>query len=425
LPIVDCTARWISDLDNFILFGGRNLAPDTPTTRNYSDETAPELPTQNDWDPQHNIQSGMLGNFLRLRTVLGAFRRGQPEMVFRKSLRLMLGEQSHPRYELGVGNHEIRGRLYLLQTIPVNEPFTNDLQRFVAFVPASYSRNGNIGHYAWLHFTPVWGQQARSPRGYEVQRHYPDSIWVHKYISDYLLSHRLLASFSSAAMNAIFILPVHRFTVGNSLEPLGTLPRAHEILHQLFTTLELLEPRLRARNPANSGTIAGFGASCFSSGGEYCTHLFRRTAAQTGNFDKLRAGAFLDAVISHIDEACQWMVGREPRGWLPRYIPGTSDIPKRLVFFQQQNSLSDLRGEFLRTVNHRRLERGETYNHRAHPPSWRNTAQFHYVHTDDMGRIANEPPCPPQGNCFNHWHGNIEFLFAEYALEFCRDCFQW
>jgi hypothetical protein len=366
----------------------------------------------------------MLGNFRRLFNTLQLFSDGEPDNLFTHSL-FFSTPPATDRYVLVSGNREAHGRLYMLDAVPAAAPFTNNLRRFVVYIPAHYTRNGDSGHYAWLHFTPVWGgRRARAPRAAAVTRNYPDSIWVHKYIADYLFGHRLLASFSAASVNAVFFLPVHRFSVADALAPLSNVRALMEILRQLFVALESLEPRLRARSAARSGSVAGAGVSCFSFGGFYCSRVFRRPTGALTDYDKLRAGAFLDGVSEEANSACQWMVSRTS-GWLRRLIPGSSDIPKRLILFQQPNrGVADFVGPFPRAIRASPLAQGGTLDEPGAPPSLRNLARFHRVHLQDMMCTAREPNCRNPRHGYFDWHGRIHAFFAETAFEFCRDCFQ-
>ena len=423
MPVVDSTRSWWNTLDNYVAFGAR-LAPDTPATRRFTEENAPELPTRQEWNPDGTGNNGMLGNFRRLFNTLQLFSDGEPDNLFTHSL-FFSTPPATDRYVLVSGNREAHGRLYMLDAVPAAAPFTNNLRRFVVYIPAHYTRNGDSGHYAWLHFTPVWGgRRARAPRAAAVTRNYPDSIWVHKYIADYLFGHRLLASFSAASVNAVFFLPVHRFSVADALAPLSNVRALMEILRQLFVALESLEPRLRARSAARSGSVAGAGVSCFSFGGFYCSRVFRRPTGALTDYDKLRAGAFLDGVSEEANSACQWMVSRTS-GWLRRLIPGSSDIPKRLILFQQPNrGVADFVGPFPRAIRASPLAQGGTLDEPGAPPSLRNLARFHRVHLQDMMCTAREPNCRNPRHGYFDWHGRIHAFFAETAFEFCRDCFQ-
>jgi hypothetical protein len=428
MAVVDRTRDWWNALDNYVGMGTA-LAPDTAETRRYNahpqEEHAPERPTRHEWNPDGSGNGGMLGNFRRLFDTVQLFNAGDTDNLYRRSLLLAPQRTGLDRYGLVDGNVPARGRLYMLEAAPPVAPFTANLQRFVIYVPARYTRTANSGHFVWLHFTPVWGgRRGRSPRAAAAGREYPDSIWIHKYIADYLMAHRLLASFSTSDVNAMFVLPVHRLPAGDALAPLADIRLLLQILEQLLAALETIDPHLRAGSTERPGFVAGIGVSCFSFGAHYCSQLFRRPDGAT-QYDKLRAGAFLDGVTPDASAACQWLVG-PAAGWLRRLIPSTSDVPKRLILFQQPNSGgADFVGPFPRVVQAAPIHPGETLDLLATAPSWRNTARFHRVHMQDMMCAAREPQCRNSRHSYFDWHGHIHALFAETAFSFCRDCFLW
>lgn len=430
MAVIDVTRDWLRALDNYVVIG-TPLAQDTVATRRYDaqqrKEDAPERPTRQEWNPDGTGNAGMLGNFRRLFHTLQLFGAGEPDTLYGRSLFPRPGAAGLERYALTAGDREARGHLYLLEAAPPAAPFTANLRRFVAYVPAHYSRNGDAGHYAWLHFPPVFdAPRRRAPRAAAEARYYPDSIWTHKYIADYLYGHKLLASFSASRINAVLLLPVHRLTAGNALEPLSDVRHMMPIVQALFRALEALDPRLRARGQRQAGTLAGVGVSCFSFGAYHCARLFRRPAAgAAADYEKLRAGAFLDGVTGEAREACGWMVN-PGAGWLRTPLPGSGDVPKRLILFQQPNSGgSDFVGPFSRVNHAAPLGPGDTLDVLAVPPSWRNAAKFHRVHMRDMMCAAGEPNCRNPRHGYYDWHGLIHALFAETALGFCRDCFLW
>ncbi|MFN8470218.1 MAG: hypothetical protein U0X20_31980 [Caldilineaceae bacterium] len=428
MAIVDRTRDWWNSLDNYVMMG-TTLAPVSEETRRYDthhrEETAPERPTRQEWDPGGTGAGGMLGNFRHLFDTLQLFGAGESASLFRRSLLLAPQQTGVDRYPLVAGDLEARGRLYMLDVVPPAAPFTADLQRFVIYIPARYTRTGGSGHFAWLHFTPVWGgRRGQSPRAAAAGREYPDSVWVHKYITDYLVGHRLLASFAASDLNAVFVLPVHRLPVGDALAPLANMGQLLQILGHLFGALEAVDPRLRAGRSDRAGLVAGVGVSCYSFGAHYCARLFRRPAAAAHDY-MLRAGAFLDGVTPEARSACQWMAA-PVAGWLRHLLPGTNDIPRRLVLFQQPNSGgTDFTGPFPQTVQAAPLSAGETLDVLAAAPAWRNVARFHRVDMQDMMCAAREPHCRDPRHRYFDWHGHIHALFAETAFHFCRDCFLW
>ncbi|HEX8887850.1 MAG TPA: hypothetical protein VF779_01655 [Pyrinomonadaceae bacterium] len=372
-----------------------------------------------------------MGNFRRLYTVATQLQAGERATAYRRSL---LFDPSIPlptEYELLQGDIDVAGKLYMLNC-PPTPPFSSNLRRFIAFVPAHYSQSGSTGHFAWLHYTPVWGpDRANAPRFREAHQNYPDGLWTDYYVADYLFGHRVLASFAEARINAILFLPVHRFTVSNALEPLSNLRNLMVALSQMLICLEGIEPRLRANDPRLAGSVEGIGVSCFSFGAEYCSRLFARQGVPADIYSKLRAGAYLDGVTSLAQRTCREIVGGTPRrvsGWLaaPPMPQPAAHYPRRISFFQQPSiSPRDFVGPFRAALGLPWLTVGETVNTSAAPPLNSNELYFHRVDCQQMICVSHEGQCRDPRHNYNYWHGRIHQLFLWLGLVLARDCFLW
>ena len=414
MTVTDVTNTWIRELDSFAVFQGGALSPATARPLPLRDR--PALPDPQEWSSMSRLLEQMREHVLR-------FAADSAVQLPRKSL--FRGESPNDRYRLEAGQTEVLGKLYLLDG-GSSAPFTPNLQRFVAFVPATYSRNGDSGHYAWVHYTPVWGgDRAAAPRARDITQAYPGGLWTHFYIADYLLRHRLLAAYAAARVNAVLFLPVHRFTAGDALSPLAQPASLLAILRQLCAGLERIDRRLRAHQGDRAGSIEAYGVSCFSFGAQYSSGPFTRSGVAVDDYGRLRAGVFLDGVASEPVRVCRDIFGEGDgeRGWLAMPVPGTQ-APRRLAMYQQSN-LSGRDFVSAAATIFRTGPPGPGTTLRRTPAWRRNHGYFHRVDNQQLVCVAQEGRCGDRSLDYEYCHGRIHALFMEEGFTFSRDSFLW
>jgi hypothetical protein len=261
MALIDVTAAWLARVDGYCT---------TPTpvgvrigrTQSLPEKLLPVDPMESEW------LGGLSYNQNHLRDAVRLMHAGAAGGLFRKSLIINPTVTATP-YSLSTDTLPVHGRLFVLDSTTSTPPYTPNLRRFAVFVPAHYSRTSAAGHYAWIHFPPVWGKDlAASPRGRDVSARYLSSFWLDNHLARYLVGFRLLANFVAAHIDAVLVLPLSRYTVGNGLEPMRHVMSAVAILQDVFAAIERLEPRL---GPSTGGPsrIERLGASCNSFGGEY------------------------------------------------------------------------------------------------------------------------------------------------------------
>ena len=394
------------------------------------DARMPAAITMEEWDPRRNGASGTQSNFIALRDAISAFDTGRAASLYRRALFV---QPTTPIYREEHGNVATEGKLILLEFPAPHEPTTANLRRFVAFIPSAYRRRGDDGHFVSLHYPPMWGgRMVHSPRFAHADSHYPGGFWTTKFIVDYLIGNKLLASFAAARVNAIFLFPVYRFTEGQSLDPLGDA-RLFRILPEILRAIERIESRLSARNQAAAGTLGRLGLSCFSFGAGAAVGLL--TGSQIGGRvrELVRSCIFFDGVVNSHRERVRSLFGVGSRagnaGWFFSPPPTSSGFRRRLVMYQQRNppmDPNDLIAVGGQAMQGSQLRAGQTgtYRDRTNPDALEGTA--HRVDVDAMICSAgrDEGVCGEPRRPWGEYHAKIQYLFAQDAFARCRRAFE-
>jgi hypothetical protein len=268
-----------------------------------------------------------------------------------------------------------------------------------------------------MHFPPFWAYPG-SPRFTAAHDGYPDGYWTQKFIVDYLLGFQLLTSFYRSLLNAVFFLPVYRFTVPTAQQPLAGARNLRSLMALLFSGLEQISPALAGGS--SGGTTAGIGVSCFSAGAHAASAAFA-TGQQRQDIEIIRSVLFLDGAPSSGQQVVSSLLGTpQTHGWLDLPAPAGS-IRHASLFQQSNNRAGDLVQPVSDAIRSRggRIQRGTTAFLAGRTLPDFGELAFHWP--DSAGMASATHLSPPTGSdTYEFWHGRIARLFVDPGLSFAR-----